>query len=62
MKKYRCRLIPDKDWIKKFDLTFEAENENEASSEALIQIKQNLTDYFNVDVDEVKQQASKQKG
>jgi len=52
-KKYICTLEADINWIDNFDLTFEASNENEAKAAALVEVKQNLHDYFTVCVDEV---------
>ena len=54
MKKYRCKLIPDIEHIKRFDLTFEAENEMEAENQTIIEVKQNADDYFDVEVEEIK--------
>ncbi len=47
MKKYRCKLIPDVEHIKRFDLTFEAENEMEAENQTIIEVKQNADDDIN---------------
>ena len=46
MAKYRVSLSVDKNWIDKFDLTFEADSECEAETMAMIEVKQNLSDYI----------------
>ena len=46
MKKYRVQLEVDKEWVKRFDLTFDAESEQDAESQALVEVKMNLSDYI----------------
>ena len=40
MTKYRVQLEVDKEWVERFDLTFDAE------SQALVEVKMNLSDYI----------------
>ena len=42
MKKYRVSLEVDKEWVKNFDLTFDAADEQDAEAQAMIEVKQNL--------------------
>ncbi len=51
MKKYRCTLDVDKDWIDNFNLVFNTEDENHAETLAMMEVKQNLHDYITVYVD-----------
>ena len=51
MKKYRCTLDVDKEWIDNFNLVFNTEDENHAETLAMIEVKQNLHDYITVYVD-----------
>ena len=51
MKKYRCTLDVDKDWIDNFNLVFNTEDENDAKTLAMIEVKQNLHDYITVYAD-----------
>ena len=51
MKKYRCTLDVDKDWIDNFNLVFNTEDENHAETLAMIEVKQNLHDYITVYAD-----------
>jgi len=44
--KYRVSLEVDKEWVKNFDLVIEAEDEQQAEAEAMIEVKQNLGDYL----------------
>ena len=44
-KKYKCTIDVDKSHVKRFDLTFEAEDEADAEAQALMEVKQNLHDY-----------------
>ena len=53
MKKYRVTLNMDEGWVENFNQVIEAEDEDEARTEALIQVKMNLTDYIDADVEEV---------
>ena len=52
MKKYRVSLNVDENWVKRFDLTFEAENEQDAEAQAMIEVKQNVSDYITAYADE----------
>ena len=54
MPKYRCTLSVDKDWVDRFNLVFDVDDEQDAESEAMIQVKENLSDYITVYVDEEK--------
>ena len=53
MKKYRVTLNVDDGWVKNFNQVIEAEDEDEVGTEALIQVKMNLTDYIDTDVEKV---------
>ena len=53
MKKYRVTLNVDDGWVENFNQVIEAEDEDEARTEALIQDNMNLTDYIDADVEEV---------
>lgn len=53
MKKYRVTLSLEDDWVKNFNQIIEAEDEDEARTEALVEVKMNLTDYIDADVEEV---------
>jgi len=56
-KKYKCTIDVDESHVKRFDLTFEAEDEQDAEAQALMEVKQNLHDYvtaFAVYADEKK--------
>ena len=53
MKKYRVTLNMDEGWVENFNQVIEAEDEDEARTEALIQVNMNLTDYIDADVEEV---------
>tara|TARA_R100000008_G_C3545163_1_gene147118 strand:+ start:563 stop:736 length:174 start_codon:yes stop_codon:yes gene_type:complete len=53
MKKYRVTLNVDDGWVENFNQVIEAEDEDEAATEALVQVKMNLTDYIDADVEEV---------
>ena len=55
MPKYRCTLSVDKDWVDRFNLVFDVDDEQDAESEAMIQVKENLSDYITVCVDEEKE-------
>ena len=46
MKKYRVSLEVDQYWVDKFDLVFTAENNEDAETQAMIEVKQNLNDYI----------------
>ena len=53
MKKYRVTLNMDEGWVENFNQVIEAVDEDEARTEALIQVNMNLTDYIDADVEEV---------
>ena len=53
MRKYRVTLNVDDGWVENFNQVIEAEDEDEARTEALIQVNMNLTDYIDADVEEV---------
>ena len=53
MKKYRVTLNMDEGWVENFNQVIEAEDEDEARTEALKQVNMNLTDYIDADVEEV---------
>ena len=55
MSKYRCTLNVDKEWVDRFNLVFDVDDEQDAESEAMIQVKENLSDYITVYVDEEKE-------
>jgi hypothetical protein len=52
MKKYRVSLEVDQYWVDKFDLVFTAENKEDAETQAIIEVKQNLNDYITAYADE----------
>lgn len=52
-KKYKVTLEVDSEWVKNFGLTFNASSEAEAESNALVEVKQNLTDYITAYAEEV---------
>ena len=52
MKKYRVSLQVDKEWVENFDLTFDAEDEQDAASQAMMEVKMNLGDYITAYADE----------
>ena len=54
MIKYKCKLIPDKKYIKDFCLTFKCENEEDAELETYVHLKTNIQDYFNIEVERIK--------
>ena len=51
MKKYRCTLDVDKEWNDNYNLVFNTEDENDAKTLAMIEVKQNLHDYITVYAD-----------
>ena len=51
-KKYKCTIDVDESHVKRFDLTFEAEDEQDAEAQALMEVKQNLHDYVTVCAEE----------
>ena len=54
MAKFKCTLEPDEEHIKRFNLTFECDDEEDAECQALIEVKQNASDYFTINVEEIK--------
>ena len=60
MRKWKCTLIPNQEHIKKFNMTYEIDKNNNgdcsdvATTLALGDVKQTLTNYFKVDVEEIK--------
>jgi hypothetical protein len=54
MKKFKVSLSVDQDWVNQFNLVYEAENESEAESLALMEVSQNLSDYFTAEAEETK--------
>ena len=46
MKKYRESLKVDKEWVENFHLTFDAVDEQDAEAQAMIKVKENLSDYI----------------
>ena len=46
MKKYRVSLEVDKEWVKNFNLTFDATDEQDAEAQAMVEVKMNLSDYI----------------
>jgi hypothetical protein len=54
MKKFKVSLSVDQDWVNQFNLVYEAENESEAESLALMEVSQNLSDYFTAEAEEEK--------
>ena len=60
MKKYRVSLEVDKEWVKNFDLIFDAEDEQDAEAQAMTEVKMNLGDYITAYVDEEEDTSSKQ--
>ena len=52
MKKYRVSLEVDKEWVKNFNLTFDAVDEQDAETQAIVEVKQNLSDYITAYADE----------
>ena len=53
MKKYRVTLNVDDGWVENFSQVIEAEDEEEARIEALVEVKMNLHDYIDADVEEI---------
>ena len=52
MAKYRCTLSVDKEWVDRFNLVFDVDDEQDAELEAMTQVKENLSDYITVYVEE----------
>ena len=59
MKKYRVSLEVDKEWVKNFDLTFDADSEQDAEAQAMVEVKMNLGDYITAYADEEDELLSK---
>jgi hypothetical protein len=59
MKKYRVSLEVDKEWVKNFDLTFDAVDEQDAEAQAMVEVKMNLGDYITAYADEEDELLSK---
>ena len=59
MKKYRVSLEVDQYWVDKFDLVFTAEDKEDAETQAIIEVKQNLNDYITAYADEEDELQSK---
>ena len=59
MKKYRVSLEVDKEWVKNFDLTFDADSEQDAETQAMVEVKMNLGDYITAYADEEDELLSK---
>ena len=51
-KKYRVSLEVDTEHVKRFDLTFDAEDEQDAEAQAMMEVKQYLGDYITAYADE----------
>ena len=51
-KRYRVSLEVDTEHVKRFDLTFDAEDEQDAEAQAMMEVKQNAGDYFTAYADE----------
>ena len=58
MKKYRVSLEVDKEWVKNFDLTFDAIDEQDAEAQAMVEVKMNLG--MTADADENNEKTNKQ--
>ena len=52
MKKYRVSIEVDEEWVKRFDLTFDAEDAQDAEAQAMMEVKMNLGDYITAYADE----------
>ena len=59
MKKYRVSLEVDKEWVKNFNLTFDAADEQDAEAQAMVEVKMNLGDYITAYADEEDELLSK---
>ena len=59
MKKYRVSLEVDKEWVKNFNLTFDAVDEQDAEAQAMMEVKMNLGDYITAYADEEDELLSK---
>ena len=54
-KKYKVTLEVDQEWLKNFDLNFDADNELEAEAQALVEVKMNLSDYITAYAEEIEE-------
>ena len=59
MKKYRVSLEVDKEWVKNFNLTYDAVDEQDAEAQAMVEVKMNLGDYITAYADEEDELLSK---
>ena len=59
MKKYKVSLSVDENWVKRFDLTFDAVDEQDAEAQAMVEVKMNLGDYITAYADEEDELLSK---
>ena len=59
MKKYRVSLEVDKEWVKNFDLIFDAEDEQDTEAQAMTEVKMNLGDYITAYSDEEEDTSNK---
>ena len=59
MKKYKVSLEVDKEWVKNFNLTFDAVDEQDAEAQAMVEVKMNLGDYITAYADEEDELLSK---
>jgi hypothetical protein len=55
MRKYKVTLEVDSKWVKNFNLSFDADSEQEAEAQALTEVKMNLSDYITAYADEVEE-------
>ena len=61
MPKYKVTLEVDSEWVKNFDLSFDADSEQEAEAQALTEVKMNLSDYITAYAEEVEEATSDDK-
>lgn len=54
-KKYKVTLEVDQEWVKNFDLSFDADDELEAEAQAMVEVKMNLGDYITAYAEEVEE-------
>jgi len=52
MKKFRVSIEVDEQHVKRFDLIFDAEDEQDAEAQAMAEVKTNLGDYITAFADE----------
>jgi len=62
MRKYKVTLEVDSKWVKNFNLSFDADSEQEAEAQALTEVKMNLSDYITAYADEVEEWILKKHG